>query len=119
MRKKVQNVSQEIAIESKPKKCRVTLYAIPQEPVEQLYLCGDTHSAGEWDANIAKPMKLTDKGWRAIKVLPVGSVFTFKILKGKDWKDVEKGYWKEEIANHAIVAEKGLVVTMPIPTFAE
>ena len=101
------------------KKCRVILYAIPQEPVEQMYICGEIKSAGEWNATVAKPMKLTDKGWRAIKILPVGSVFAFKVLKGQDWKNVEKGTWREEIANHEIVAEKGLVVTMPIPTFAE
>lgn len=99
------------------KKCRVVLYAQPKDPVDRLYICGEIHSAGEWDAAKAKPMKYTDKGWRAIKILPIGSVFAFKILKGQSWQNVEKGTWGEEIANHEIVAAKGLVVTMPIPSF--
>ena len=101
------------------KKCRVILYAIPAQPVEQMFICGEIHSAGEWDATLAKPMKLTDKGWRAIKILPVGSTFAFKVLSDRNWDAVEKGTWREEIPNHVIVAEKGLVVTMPIPTFAK
>lgn len=100
------------------RKCRVYLYAQPAQPQQQLYICGDIPSAGEWNAAIAKPMKLTDKGWRAIKVLPVGSAFSFKILRDRTWAAVEKGTWREEIDNHVIVAQKGLVVTMPIPTFA-
>ena len=126
MSKKKQNICQcddvvdaQTAAEIKAgRKCRVYLYAIPAQPVEQLYICGDIHSAGSWDASIAKPMRLTEKGWRAIKILPVGSEFSFKILRDQTWAAVEKGTWREEIPNHVIVAQKGLVVTMPIPTFA-
>lgn len=99
------------------KRCRVILYAHPREEVQQMYLCGVNRASGEWDANLAKPMRLTEEGWRAIKILPVGQPFEFKVLCSKDWRGVEKGIWNEEIGNHVIVAEKGLVVHMDIPSF--
>ena len=104
-------------MQNEKKKCRVIFYATTPQPADQLYLCGEPHNAGNWDAALAKPMKWTDKGWRAIKILPVGEVFEFKILRSRSWQDVEKGIWGEEIANHAIVAQKGLVVEMDIPNF--
>ena len=101
----------------KTKKCRVILYAHPHEDVAAMYLCGVNHASGEWDARFASPMKYTDEGWRAIKILPVGQPFEFKVLCSRDWHGVEKGTWGEEIGNHVIVAEKGLVVHMDIPSF--
>ena len=99
------------------KMCRVTLYAHPREDVEQMYLCGENHASGEWNATLATKMKKTEEGWRAIKVLPVGGEFHFKVLCAPDWHGVEKGTWCEEISNHVITAEKGLVVHMNIPNF--
>ena len=101
----------------KKKYCRVTFYAHPREAVEEMYLCGENHASGEWVAELATKMTLTDKGWRAIKVLPVGEPFEFKVLRINSWYGVEKGTWGEEIPNHVIVAEKGLVVDMDIPNF--
>lgn len=97
--------------------CRVILYAHPREAVEEMYLCGVNHASGEWDAKLATRMKWTEQGWRAIKMLPVGEAFEFKVLRAPDWHGVEKGTWGEEIPNHVIVAEKGLVVHMDIPNF--
>ena len=102
---------------SKKKLCRVTLYAHPREAVEEMYLCGINHASGEWDATLSSRMKWTEQGWRAIKLLPVGEPFEFKVLCSRDWHGVEKGIWGEEIANHVIIAEKGLVVHMDIPNF--
>ncbi len=100
------------------KKCRVTFYAKTDWPTpDGLYLCGVTHTSGSWQPEDAWKMTLTDKGYKAIKYLAVGEAFEFKILRGKSWHDVEKGYWNEEIANHRVVAQKGLVVEMYIPTF--
>lgn len=101
------------------KLCRVILFAHPREDVEQMYLCGETRSSGEWIAEAATPMKRTPEGWRAIKYLPVGSTFRFKVLRDNSWHGVEKGTWGEEIDNHVITAEKGLVVHMNIPNFRQ
>ena len=99
------------------KLCRVTLYAHPREDVQEMYLCGVNHASGEWDAQLATPMRKTPDGWRAIKMLPVGEPFEFKVLNSRNWQGVEKGTWGEEIPNHIIVAVKGLVVHMNIPNF--
>lgn len=104
-------------METSVKKCKVTFIATTPHKVDALYLCGEPHNAGCWDADKAAPMKLTDEGWRVVKVLPVGEEFEFKILNRPDWHGVEKGTWGEEIPNHCIVAEKGLVVRMTIPNF--
>ena len=101
------------------KLCRVFLYAHPREQVEEMYLCGENRASGAWDAALATKMKLTEDGWRAIKMLPVGSTFEFKVLRDKSWHGVEKGTWGEEIPNHVITAEKGLVVHMNIPNFRQ
>ena len=99
------------------KKCRVIFYAHPRESVEEMYLCGVNHASGEWHPEQSTRMKWTENGWRAIKILPVGEPFEFKVLCAKSWTAVEKGIWGEEISNHVVVAEKGLVVHMDIPNF--
>lgn len=102
------------------KKCRVILYAKTDwDTPEGLYLCGVTRTSGNWQPKDACKMISTDKGWRAIKYLTVGEPFEFKILRGRDWHHVEKGFWNEEIPNHHIVPAKGLVVEMYIPTFRQ
>ncbi len=103
----------------KTKNCRVIIYAQTREQVEQLYLCGVNHASGEWNAQQSTKMKWTTEGWRAIKYLPVGGVFEFKVLRDKDWHGVEKGTWGEEIPNHCITAQKGLVVRLDIPNFRQ
>ncbi|MBQ4443829.1 MAG: hypothetical protein II896_04110 [Clostridia bacterium] len=103
--------------QQKKQLCRVTFYAHPREAVEEMYLCGENHASGLWDASSATKMKPTEQGFRAIKVLPVGEPFEFKVLRTNDWSGVEKGVWNEEIPNHVIVAYKGLVVDMDIPSF--
>ena len=102
---------------AKKKTCRVTIYAHPREEVQEMYLCGENHASGEWNAEFSTKMKLTSNGWRAIKVLPVGETFEFKVSRTNSWEGVEKGTWGEEIPNHIIVAAKGLVINMDIPSF--
>jgi hypothetical protein len=99
------------------KTVRVILYAHPREAVGEMYLCGENHASGSWDAARATKMKYTEDGWRAIKYLPAGAKFEFKVLCAPSWHGVEKGTWCEEIPNHVITAEKGLVVHMNIPNF--
>lgn len=103
----------------KPKIVRVLLYAHPREQVQQMYLCGENRASGNWNPEFAYKMTLTPDGWRAIKYLPEGKPFEFKVLRGKSWYDVEKGTWCEEISNHVITAQKGLVVHMNIPNFRQ
>ena len=101
-------------------KCRVTFFAKTDwDTPDGLYLCGVTHTSGSWQPQDAWKMTSTDKGWKAIKYLDPGEEYEFKILRGRDWHQVEKGFWNEEIPNHKIVASKGLVVEMYIPTFRQ
>ena len=96
---------------------RVILFAHPRENVDEMYLCGENRASGSWDAAHATKMKRTEDGFRAIKYLPVGKPFEFKVLAAPSWYRVEKGTWREEIPNHVITAEKGMVVHMNIPNF--
>ena len=101
----------------KIKRCRVTFYVTTKHPAEQMYLCGELRNAGLWIAKSATKMRLTDKGWCAVKMLPVGASFEYKFLRDADWSAVEKGIWGEEVANRTIVAQKGLVVVDEVPNW--
>ena len=89
-------------------------------PAEELYLVGSTKNLGAWDA--AKAIKLEFcaecNAYHTTKMLPAGEVVEFKVLSAKDWANVEKGVYGEEVANHSFVAEKGLVVEVSVSNFA-
>ena len=51
-------------------------------------------------------------------MLPAGEVVEFKVLTAKDWANVEKGAYGEEVSNHSFVATKGLEVVVEVNNFA-
>ena len=98
-------------------KCRVKFVVTTPHAVRKLYICGDTANLGNWDVSEAKEMRKKEDRFELVKIFPIGEVVNFKVLEKMTWERVELGYWCEDIANHTIVAEKGLVVNMEIPNF--
>ena len=98
---------------------KVSFSVQPKTQVEELYIVGSTSSLGNWDA--AKATKLTYcnecQKFVVSKMLPAGEVVEFKFISSTDWNNVEKGTWKEDIANRTIVPEKGLNVELTIENF--
>ena len=98
-------------------KCRVKFVVTTPHAVRKLYMCGNTDNLGAWDVANAKEMHKKEDRFELIKYFPVGEEVNFKILEKMTWERVELGYWCEDIANHVITAQKGLVVNMEIPNF--
>lgn len=87
---------------------------------EKLYIVGSTKNLGEWNPKKAVELEYCDKcnAFYTEKLLPAGEVVEFKVLNGKDWANVEKGTYGEEVANHSFTAQKGLEVVVEVNNFA-
>ena len=73
-----------------------------------------------WDPLAAVPMKLQKDGsFYAELTIPVDTHLEFKVCRREDWKDVEKGIWKEEIINHYYYVTEDLEVEDLIHNFRE
>lgn len=69
-----------------------------QGQADHLYIVTNTMA---WNPASAIPMKKNKLGiFSATATFPKNTHLEFKICRSKDWKDVEKGIWKEEIQNH-------------------
>ena len=101
----------------KEQKCRVKFVVTTPHAVRKLYICGNTKNLGNWNVEDAREMRRREDRFELYKLFPVGEKVDFKILEKMTWERVELGYWCEDIANHSIIAEKGLVVNMEIPNF--
>lgn len=99
------------------KKCRVKFVVTTPHAVRKLYLCGSTKNLGNWNPTNAKELHKKDGIFELCKFFRVGETISFKILEKMTWDRVELGYWCEDVANHTVVAEKGLVVNIEIPNF--
>ncbi len=72
-----------------------------QNQAEGLYIISSFYN---WDEAKAIPMKkCADGAFIASMEVPANTALEFKICRSKNWKDVEKGIWKEEIVNHNYV----------------
>ena len=89
------------------------------QPVDELYLIGNVHALGEWELSKAVKLELCNECgcYTVSKMLPAGQTDEFKVLAKKDWNNVEKGYYNEEVLNHTFVAEKGMKVEIEVPNF--
>ena len=87
----------------------------------KLYLVGSTSNLGAWDVKKAVALEYCEKcgAFYTDKMLPAGEVVDFKVLTAKDWANVEKGAYGEEVANHSFVAAKGLEVVVEVNNFAK
>ena len=99
------------------KRCRVKFVVTTPHAVRKLYLCGSTKNLGEWNPTDAKELHKKDDTFVLCKYFHVGETVSFKVLEKMSWERVELGYWCEDVANHTITAEKGLVVNIEIPNF--
>ena len=70
---------------------------------EEIYICGNIPQLGNWDPKKALALKKVNDGEYSItKMLPEGQMIQFKFLCAKDWKNVEKGMYGEELDNHIL-----------------
>lgn len=99
------------------KRCRVKFVVTTPHAVRKLYLCGNTKNLGEWNPTDAKELHKKDDTFVLCKYFHIGETVSFKVLEKMTWNRVELGYWCEDVANHSIVAKKGLVVNIEIPNF--
>lgn len=82
------------------KKVKIIVHAAAGE---EIYVCGNIPQLGNWDAEKAVPIKKVNDGEYSItKMLPGGQMIQFKFLSAKDWKNVEKGMYGEELDNHIL-----------------
>ena len=84
----------------------------------EVYLVGSIPLLGGW--NPEKAIQLEKKGngvFSTSKMLPTGQLVEFKVLAEKNWNRVEKGVYSEEVQNHVIAPEKGLVVEIDVARF--
>ncbi len=100
-----------------PKRCRVKFIVSTPHAVRRLYICGSTKNLGNWNAVSAKELRRKDDHFECCKYFRIGEIVSFKILEKMNWERVELGYWCEDIENHTITAEKGLVVEINVPNF--
>ena len=69
-----------------------------QDMAEDLYIIT---SYNNWDLKEAVKMERhADNTFTATIPFPKGTLLEFKICRSKNWEDVEKGIWNEEIVNH-------------------
>lgn len=92
----------------------VNVKILVNAPKNKVYISGSTKNLGEWDLS-----KAVEAEGIITKQFPEGTEVEFKVLSNKDWKNVEKGPYGEEIANRKFVASKGLVVKVDVATFNE
>ncbi len=78
-------------------------------------------SFNNWNPDEAVKMhRNADDTFTASMSFPKGTALEFKICRSKNWMDVEKGIWKEEIVNHNyILVDKDLAVEDLIYNFRQ
>jgi hypothetical protein len=84
----------------------------------KVLIVGNVPALGGWDPSKAVELKKEQDGSFSVsKMLPTGQIVEFKILCDKSWDKVEKGVYNEEIKNHIISPEKGLVAEYDVARF--
>jgi len=84
----------------------------------KVLIVGSIPALGGWDPSKAVELKNEGNGIFTIsKKMSTGQMVEFKVLCDKSWDKVEKGYYNEEIMNHIITPEKGLVVEINVARF--
>lgn len=106
-------------VENKVAQTKVTFTVKTPYVVEEVYLCGSIDKLGAWDLKKALKCEYNPEKneYTVSKLLPLGEIIEFKVLKGKSWDCVEKGYFNEEIQNRSILVEKGLNILIEVSNF--
>ena len=100
-------------------KVRVKICVAPKTNCDELYIVGSTSNLGNWDVKKATKLSFCEECQKFVvtKMLPVDETVEFKFITAKDWNNVEKGIWREEISNRTVNAYKGLNLDLTIETF--
>ena len=100
--------------------CFVTINMTTRLPQNTVLLSGNTANLGYWEPSKAKVCKkIDDTHFSARCRFEIGASVEFKFVFESDWTSVEKGMWIEEIRNHNLVAEKGLVINIDVYNWAK
>ena len=90
------------------KYCMVKFFVKTNENVEDIYLVGNTKNFGFWDTKKATKMKkLEDGTFKALKRFLINEKVEYKVVINKNWNNVEKGIFNEDVQNHNFEAIKG------------
>ncbi|MBR6072256.1 MAG: hypothetical protein IKP77_05425 [Acholeplasmatales bacterium] len=93
-------------------------FRINTKSTNEVYIVGSVPQLGSWDVKKAIKLEKNDAGiFTVSKLLATGQLVEFKVLADKDWARVEKGVYNEEIQNHIIAPEKGLIVELDVARF--
>lgn len=101
-------------------KVRVVINVEVKAQCEEVYLVGSATNIGSWDLENAVKLNYNNESnvYTTTKMFEAGEAVEFKILSQTNWANVEKGMFNEEIVNHVIVPEKGLVAEIVVYNFA-
>lgn len=88
--------------------CNITFTVNTKNPVQEVYLIGNTKNLGAWDTSKAVKMeKVNDTTFTVTKRFNAKEEVEYKVISTKTWENVEKGIFTEDVENHHFVAEKG------------
>ena len=84
----------------------------------KVLIVGSIPALGSWDPAKAVELKYEGNGvFTVTKMMATGQMVEFKVLADKNWTKVEKGVYNEELQNHILTPEKGLVVEVNVARF--
>ena len=88
--------------------CFVNITVNTKNPIEEVYLIGNTKNLGAWETKKAVKMnKINDNTFTLRKRFYLNTEVEYKVVASKTWGNVEKGIFAEDVENHHFVAEKG------------
>jgi hypothetical protein len=88
--------------------CNITFTVNTKNPVQEVYLVGNTNSLGAWNTvKAVKMIKVNENTFTITKRFNVNENVEYKVISTKNWENVEKGIFTEDVENHHFVAEKG------------
>ncbi len=89
------------------KYCFVNLTVTSKDSLENLYIVGNTKNLGLWNVKNAVSMKKVNENTFVVrKRFLIGENVEYKVLKAKNWENVEKGIFNEDVENHHFEATK-------------
>lgn len=96
---------------AKVKTCNVKFEVVLEGPsTENVFLVGNLTNLGVWDEKKALLMKHEGNNvYSLTKRCPLDTDIEFKVLSSKDYKNVERGMFGEEIENHKLNSNEGKV----------
>lgn len=90
------------------KYCFVNFTVTTKDISENVYIIGNTKNLGNWDSKKAVKMnKIDDNTYQLRKRFLIGENVEYKVISSKEWNNVEKGIFNEDVENHHFEGEKG------------